>query len=82
MTNKDTKYGGSPFHAEIRRYEGGFEWTFYCDINGAFGRRKIFKLKFDRWWLIYLAKDIKKVLDEEQKELDRLNELAGFKDDK
>ena len=63
-----------PYHAEIRRYEGGFDWTFH-DGN------KRFVVHFPRWWLVYLASDLRKVLQEEEAEVKRLWSLTGFKDE-
>lgn len=82
MSNKkkDIVINIEPFHAEIRRFEGGFEWVFEADIKGDNARRKKIKIKCDRWWLSYLANDLKKVLDEEQVELERLKQLCGFKE--
>ena len=63
-----------PYDADIRRYEGGFVWTF-IDHN------KKINIKCDRWWISYLARDLRKVLKEEENELERLKELAGFIDE-
>lgn len=68
-----------PHHAEIRRYEGGFEWEFY-DKTGD-GRPKRVKMKFPRWWLTYLARNLREVLDEEAREVDRLYEITGWEKD-
>lgn len=35
---KDVVINTEPFHTEIRRYEGGFTWTFISDMGE--GRRK------------------------------------------
>lgn len=77
---RDITINVKPFGAEIRRYEGGFIWTFRS-IMGDSGRRKIINVRFDRWWISHLAKDLKNVLNEEKIELKRLIELSGFKDD-
>lgn len=78
---KDLTINIKPFHAEIRRYEGGFIWTFKSLMNTADSRRKIINVRFDRWWIGHLANDLKKVLDEEMIELNRLTEIAGFKNE-
>ena len=65
-----------PCHTEIFRHEGGFEWRFY-GYNKA-GNPICFVMKFERWWLSYLAKDLKKVLAAEWEELKHLTELVGF----
>jgi len=77
---KDIKINIKPFSTEIRRYEGGFDWSFYAPIAGNHRRRKIVTMKFERWWLVYLSQDLKKMLDEEKAELARLVELTGFKE--
>ena len=66
-----------PFNTEIQTYEGGFTWTFWHDMPN--GKTKKVKLKFDRWWMSYLARDLQKVLKNEYAELARLHELSGFK---
>lgn len=76
---KDVIINGRPFNSRIRRHEGGFEWSFWIHNKLTGNRMKIINLRFDRWWLVYLAKDIKKVLDEEQTEMERLKDLSGFK---
>ena len=69
-----------PCHSEIRRYEGGFDWVFHDYTKD--GRPKLVKMKFPRWWLTYLARDLRKVLNEEAAEVDRLFNLTGWtKDD-
>ena len=78
----DKKIHEEPFNTEIRRFEGGFEWVFYAPYND--GRRdqvKEYHFKFDRWWLSYLARDLRSVLHEEMAELERLKSLCGWEDD-
>lgn len=79
MKKKDTVINLEPFHTVIRRYEGGFEWQFWDNIGDDYSRKKIVKLKFERWWLSYLARDIAKVLAEEESELKRLRDLCAIK---
>lgn len=68
----------NPYHADVRHYEGGFTWSFYDRTKG--GREKIYQIKFERWWLTYLTRDLRKVIQAEINELKRLRELSGFKD--
>jgi hypothetical protein len=80
---REIRINAKPYDVEIRRFEGGFEWTFRCPIKNrdgteSYGRSKLIRLTFDRWWLSYLANNLKSVIDEEQEELDRLKELSGF----
>jgi hypothetical protein len=77
---KDLVINLKPFMTEIRHFEGGFEWTFYATMAGNGCRRKRVRIRFERWWLTYLAKDLKKVLQAEIDELQRLQDLMGFKD--
>ena len=63
-----------PNHCSIRRYEGGFTWTFYgTPVNGS--NKHEINIKFERWWLVYLAEDLKEVLKEEEEEIKRLRSL-------
>lgn len=77
---KDVKINIKPFHAEIRTHEKGFVWSFHAPINGQYGRKKIINIHCERWWIAYLAKDLKEVIESEKTELNRLIELVGFKD--
>jgi len=76
---KDVVINVEPQITRIRRFEGGFTWTFNSQMKNS-SRRKIINITFDRWWLSYLSRDLKKVLQEEITELNRLRELMGFKD--
>jgi len=67
-----------PFHAEIKRYEGGFSWSFLHETST--GQRVRYVLKFDRWWFAYLSEDLRSALLEEVRDLDRLVSLCGFSD--
>lgn len=76
-TSKAKRHLLTPCHSEIRRYEGGFEWIFY----GFRGEKEhAFVLRFERWWLSYLSRDIRKILKEEWEEMKRLADLCGFKE--
>jgi len=73
---KDLVINIDPFHAKIRTHEKGFTWSFFAPINGQFDRKKIINIKFERWWLVYLSNDLKKVIESEKTELDRLVNLV------
>ncbi len=75
---KDVVINVEPSNASIRRYKGGFEWTFSVTMKDQGFRRKRINMKFERWWLTYLAKDLRKVLEEEWEEIERLQTLTGF----
>ena len=60
-----------PYDTGICRHEGGFVWTFSEE-------NKKINLHFERWWLSALSDDIRKVLQEETSELERLKNLCGF----
>ena len=79
-TKKHLKINIAPFDCSIRRYEGGFEWTFKAPIKNDYNRHKIIVMKFERWWLATLVKDLKIVFREEIAELNRLADLMGFKE--
>lgn len=69
-----------PYHSEIRTYEKGFTWTFHANMtNGDDSKIKVIRLKFDRWWIIYLAKELISVLVWERAEVNRIIDLSGFK---
>lgn len=72
------KINGEPYHAEIRRYDGGFNWQFWVPINNGKqnGDHKKITLKFSRFWLGYLARDLGSVLQEEHNELARIKTLV------
>lgn len=78
---KDIVINIKPFHAQSRVYEKGFTLTFHADIGDDYSRKKIINIKLDRWWVIYLARELKKVLAWEEKELQRITDLTGFKDE-
>lgn len=64
----------SPFDSSICRYEGGFEWTFRG--KNSIGNDTTVVMKFERWWLSYLSSNLRDVLVEEVKEMDRLLSLS------
>lgn len=71
-----------PICSNITRYEGGFTWEFVAPLGGRdSGRRHIIRLKFSRWWLVYLTKNLIKALKEEEAEVKRIRELMGVKDE-
>lgn len=78
---KDININIKPYHAKVRTFEKGFVWSFYAPINGKFDRKKIINIHFERWWLAYLAKDLKEVIESEKTELNRLINIVGFKDE-
>ena len=79
-TKKNVVINVRPFDSSIRRYEGGFVWTFTSSIAGDCSRHKIINIRCDRWWLAYLAGDLREVIKEEKKELSRIIELTGFEE--
>ena len=76
---KDIVINIEPHYSKIERYEGGFQWRFYTYMKNEQNRRKIIKIKFERWWLSHLAADLKRILLEEDDELKRLWELSEIK---
>lgn len=78
---KDVIINVKPFAVKSRTFEKGFELSFYSPIKGAGNRRKIINVKFDRWWVIYLAKELKKIIESEKKELERIIDLTGFREE-
>lgn len=77
--SKNKRIHEEPFHTEIRRYEGGFEWTFFASFGDGRGRQKEYHFKFPRWFLVYLSRDLREVLKDEQAELERLKQTSAIK---
>ena len=67
-----------PIHIETRCYDGGFEVEIIGSIKGTF-RRKIVKIKFERWWVQYIARIVNQVLTFESDELKRIKNCVAVR---
>ena len=76
---KDVVINVDPLYVESRSFEDGFELRATCPMKSG-NRRKIIKMKFKRWQVVYLASELKKIIDFEKEELARIVDLVGFKD--
>ena len=66
-----------PYNCEMRGFDGGFEWTFMALSDDRKTEYNI-KLHFDRWWLIYLARDLRKALEREEDIVAELRSLMAI----
>lgn len=61
-----------PFHAEYKPDGGGFILEFWCATEG--NKRVRVRLKFDFWWISFLAREMWKAIEH------RYNETCQAKD--